>query len=45
VHLRRTPGGRVVDEIVRVGDRLIDGGFATAATYSRRSDRLGAACA
>ncbi len=45
VHLRRSPEGRFVEEIVRVRDLLVEGDFDTGAIYSRRPDRMGVMCA
>jgi hypothetical protein len=45
VHLRRTPDGRFVEEVIRVGDRFTGNDFDTEVTYSRDSRRLGAGCA
>lgn len=45
VHLRRTPEGRFVEEVIRVGDRFTGNDFDTEVAYSRDSRRLGAVCA
>jgi hypothetical protein len=45
VYLRRTPEGRFVEEVIRVGDRLTGNDFDTEVAYSRDSRRLGAVCA
>jgi len=44
VFLRRLPDCRVVEEVVRVGDRLRHGDFEIETLYSRHPDRVGAIC-
>ncbi len=44
VFLRRLPDCRVVEEVVRVGDRLRHGDFEIDTLYSRHQDRIGAIC-
>jgi len=44
VFLRRLPDCRVVEEVVRVGDRLRHGDFEIDTLYSRHPDRIGTIC-